>query len=329
MEISDKNRVRKYFNESSVNDEPLVASMYLNDSNEAQLKEVAEEHWDESPSTKIELQHILNRIHFQINSKAQKPSTLTRVMFYYYRVAAILLIPLAIAGIYSVIQNRIVASSYAEIKAAKGSRVQFTLPDGSTGYLNGGSTLKYATSFLKDRKISLAGEVFLDVAKDRKHPFTVQTKFADVQVYGTKFDVCDYDTDNEVSTTLEEGSVKVYNKKLNTYSMLDPGEQNVISKADGNMQTSPVNTELFTSWKSEILRFNNSTFDEVVKMMERWYGVKIILDKSLKYSENYTFTVKTESLKEVLQLLSLTTPMNFKIDNDTVMIYPLEQKRKK
>lgn len=109
--------------------------------------------------------------------------------------------------------------------------------------------------------------------------------------------------------------------------MLDPGEQNVISKADGNMQTSTVNTELFTSWKAEILRFNNSTFDEVVKKMERWYGVKIILDRSLKYSENYTFTVKTESLKEVLQLLSLTTPMNFKIDNEIVMIYPLEQKQ--
>lgn len=328
MEISDKNRVRKYFNESSVNDEPFVASMYLNDSNEAQLKEVAEEHWNESPSTEIELQHILNRIHFQINSKAQMPSRLSRVLFYYYRIAAVLLMPLAIAGIYSIVRNSTAQISSAEIKAVNGSRVQFTLPDGSTGYLNGGSSLKYSTNFSEDRTLSLSGEVFLEVAKDKQHPFTVQTKFADVQVYGTKFDVCAYDTDEEVSTTLEEGSVRVFNKKLNTYSILDPGEQNVISKADGNMQTSTVNTELFTSWKAEILRFNNSTFDEVVKKMERWYGVKIILDKSLKYSESYTFTVKTESLKEVLQLLSLTTPMNFKIDNDMVMIYPLEEKRK-
>lgn len=328
MEISDKNRVRKYFNESSAEDESFVASMFLNNSNESQLKEVAQEHWEESSSAEVELQHILNRIHFQINSKAEKQSALTRVMFYYYRVAAVLLIPLAIAGIYLTSQNRNTDGSFAEIKAANGSRVQFTLPDGSTGHLNGGSTLKYATNFIKDRKVSLAGEVFLDVAKDRKHPFTVQTKFADVQVYGTKFDVCAYESDHEVSTTLEEGSVRVFNKKTNVYSMLVPGEQNVISKKDGNMQNIKVNTELYTSWKAEMLRFNNSTFDEVVKKMERWYGVKIVLDEALQYSENYTFTVRTESLKEVLQLLSLTTPMNFKIDNDMVLIYPLEPKRK-
>lgn len=326
MEASDKNLVRSYFTDSSADNEACVTSIYLNSNNDEELKVIAHEHWDESPSAKVELQHILNRIHFQINSKVEKQSAITRFMFYYLRIAAVLLIPLAILGIYSIIKNPAVQITSAEIKAANGSRVQFTLPDGSTGYLNGGSSLKYSTNFSVDRTLRLSGEVFLEVAKDRKHPFTVQTKLADVQVYGTKFDVCAYDSDMEVSTTLEEGSVRIYNKKLNTYSMLDPGEQNVIRKADGNMQTKPVNTDLYTSWKAEMLRFNNSTFDEVVKKMERWYGVRIILDKSLKYSENYTFTVRTESLKELLELLSITTPMSYEIDNNTVTIYPLKKK---
>jgi ferric-dicitrate binding protein FerR (iron transport regulator) len=108
--------------------------------------------------------------------------------------------------------------------------------------------------------------------------------------------------------------------------MLDPGQQNVISKSSGKMQNISVNTDLYTSWKDDMLKFNNSPFDEVVKKIERWYGVKVILDKSLKYSENYSFTVKTESLKELLELLAITTPMSFKIDNDTVMIYALRRR---
>ena len=326
MEISDKNRIREYFTDSSVYDENFVASKYLDDSNEAGLKEIAREHWEKSPSTEVELQHILDRIHFHINTTAGKRPLQTRILSAYSRIAAVLLIPLLIGAIYLMQQHSNTDGTYAEIRALEGSRVQFTLPDGSVGSLNGGSRLQYPVNFSENRKVNLTGEGYFEVAKDKKHPFTVQTRYADIQVFGTKFDVCAYENDREVYTTLEEGSVQVFNKAEKTYAMLDPGKQNVISKNNGKMQNIPVNTDLYTSWKDEMLRFNNSPFDEVVKKMERWYGVKIILDKSLKYSESYTFTVRTESLKELLQLLSLTTPMSFKIDNDTVMIYPLYRK---
>jgi ferric-dicitrate binding protein FerR (iron transport regulator) len=326
MEFSDKNRIREYFTDSSGDDENFVADMYLDNGNEPELNEVAREHWAKSPSNEVELQHILNRIHFHINTSASKRPVLFRILTVYYRVAAVLLIPLLIGGFYLKMQNSNLDNTYAEIRASEGSRVQFTLPDGSVGFLNGGSKLKYPVNFSGNRNVSLIGEGYFEVAKDKKHPFTVQTKFADIQVFGTKFDVCAYESDYDVFTTLEEGSVKVFNKTEKTYSMLDPGQQNVISKSSGKMQNISVNTDLYTSWKDDMLKFNNSPFDEVVKKIERWYGVKVILDKSLKYSENYSFTVKTESLKELLELLAITTPMSFKIDNDTVMIYALRRR---
>lgn len=326
MDISDKNRIHKYFNDSSIDDENFVAAQFLNESNLPELKEAAQEHWEEAPSKEVELQHILDRIHFHINTSKDKRPVLSRILSAYYRVAAVLLIPLIIGGIYMIVLNSTQSNSYAEISAPQGSRVQFTLPDGSMGHLNGGSRLKYPVNFSDNRNVSLSGEAYFEVTKDKKHPFTVQTKYADVQVFGTKFDVCAYDGDQEVLTTLEEGSVKVLNKTGKTYAMLNPGEQNVISTSNGKMQNIPVKTNLYTSWKDEMLRFNNSPFDEVIKKMERWYGVKINLDKTLKYSENYTFTVRTESLKELLELLSFTTPMSYKIDNDTVTICPLKKK---
>jgi ferric-dicitrate binding protein FerR (iron transport regulator) len=325
MNISDKNRIHKYFNDSSIDDENFVAAQFLNESNLPELKEVAQEHWGKSPSTEVELQHILDRIHFYINSNAKKSSTITKILQTYYRVAAVLLIPLIIGGIYLMMQNSIENNTYAEIFAPQGSRVQFTLPDGSIGHLNGGSSLKYSVNFSDKRNINLSGEAYFEVTKDKKHPFTVKTKFADVQVFGTRFDVCAYEGDKEVLTTLEEGSVKVFNKAEKSSVMLNPGEQNVISTTNGKMQNIQVKTNLYTSWKDEMLRFDNSPFDEVIKKMERWYGIKINLDKSLKYSENYTFTVRTESLKELLELLSITTPMSYKIDGNTVMIYSLKR----
>jgi len=327
MDISDKNRIHKYFNDSSIDDENFVAAQFLKESNLPELKESAQEHWEKAPSKEVELQHILDRIHFHINTSKDKRPVLSRILSVYYRAAAVLMIPLIIGGIYMMVQNSTRNTTYAEISAPQGSRVQFTLPDGSMGYLNGGSGLKYPVNFSVSRNVSLSGEAYFEVSKDKRHPFTVQTKYADVQVFGTRFDVCAYEGDQEVFTTLEEGSVKVFNKTEKSSVMLNPGEQNVISTSSGKMQNIQVKTNLYTSWKDEILRFDNSPFDEVVKKMERWYGVKINLDKSLKYSENYTFTVRTESLKELLQLLSITTPMSFKIDNDNVMIYPLKQSK--
>lgn len=326
MDISDKNRIHKYFNDSSIDDENFVATQFLNKNNLPELKDAAFDHWEKAPSTEVELQHILDRIHFHINTNKDNRPVHLRILSAYYRIAAALLIPLILGGIYLIMQNSARNNTYAEISAPKGSRVQFTLPDGSEGHLNGGSSLRYPVNFADNRNLSLSGEAYFEVAQDKRHPFTVQTKYVDVQVFGTKFDVCAYEGDEEIFTTLEEGSVMVYNKTAKTSGMLNPGEQNVINTRNGKMQNIKVKTNLYTSWKDEMIRFNNSPFDEVVKKIERWYGVKINLDKNLKYSENYTFTVRTESLRELLGLLSFTTPLSFKIDNDTVMIYPLKKR---
>jgi ferric-dicitrate binding protein FerR (iron transport regulator) len=322
MNETDKNRINQYFDTSSTEDEHFIANSFLDDGNETELKMLASEHWDRSSSKKVDLQHVLNQIHFLINtSPAMRPKAKSSIMLAYSRVAAILFIPLLIAGIYLISQTVNLDHSYSEILAPKGSRIQFTLPDGSKGYLNSGSTLRYPSKFRKERKVTLTGEGYFEVSKDTGHPFTVQTKFADILVMGTKFDVCAYNSDQEVVTTLEEGSVRVISKKDSNSASLHPGEQNRINILNGEMISEKVDTKLFTSWKEEMLRFDNAPFAEVVRKMERWYGVRITLDKSLQYSDNYTMTIKTESLREMLQLLSITTPMEYEVMGNKVFIY--------
>ena len=320
MKDLDNNRIKKHFENQSSEDENFVADSFFNQDNEAALKQVAAEQWENAPTRPVDLQHVLNKIHFNINASKKEKSLSNRIVQFYYRVAAILLLPIIIAGALFWNSSNRAQVSFTELTAPKGSRVQFALPDGSTGYLNSGSTIRYATSFTSERQVELTGEGYFNVTKDKKHPFTVHTKYADIRVLGTSFDVCAYDTDNEVLTTLESGSVQIINKKNSLAANLNPGQQNRLNTKTGEMENLQVATHLYTSWKEDMLRFDNAPFVEVVKKMERWYGVKIILDESLHDSENYTMTIKTESLREMLQLLQITTPMKYTIENDVVKI---------
>ncbi|HZK96924.1 MAG TPA: FecR domain-containing protein, partial [Prolixibacteraceae bacterium] len=103
---------------------------------------------------------------------------------------------------------------------------------------------------------------------------------------------------------------------------VSPGQRMVFDKQSGEVLLKQVDTDLYTSWKENRLKFDNALFGDVVKKLERWYDIKIILDKDLKYSERYTMTIKTESLREVLKRLQITTPMSYKIEEDKVFIYP-------
>ena len=82
--------------------------------------------------------------------------------------------------------------------------------------------------------------------KDKKRPFTVQTRHADIKVLGTQFDVCAYGTDQEMTTTLESGLVEIFNKETSATMILKPGQQNRLDISTGEMTNVQVKTDLYT-----------------------------------------------------------------------------------
>jgi transmembrane sensor len=319
MDKFGKKRIATYLQSGNIKDDSLLEDAFSNPANDQELSEIAFKHWTDQEYNPIDLNHVLNRIHAEIDKK-YKRELKNRLLSTYYKFAAILIIPLMIAG--GLLINHIYSQpeTFTEIVSPKGSRIHFLLPDGTSGNLNGGSTLRFSSNFIKKRNIKIEGEGYFNVVKNEKHPFTVETKMADVMVLGTHFDVCAYDSDGEIITTLEEGSVMVINKNNELQMVLEPGQQNRINAENGKMITQHVNTKLYTSWKDELLRFDNAPFSEVLRKMERWYGVKIQIDNEQLYNEFYTMTIRTESLKEMLELLTLTTPIVFKIEDDKVYI---------
>jgi ferric-dicitrate binding protein FerR (iron transport regulator) len=320
MKDLEQNRFEEYFESPAQEDHAFVEDLFFNKENEDSLRKIAIKQWKNIQPKPIDLQHVLNKIHFDINSQKPEKSLARKFLQAYSRVAAILILPLIVASVFVWFNPNWSGITYSELTAPKGSRVQFVLPDGSTGHLNGGSTIRYASNFSTNRDVELLGEGYFNVKKNRQSPFVVKTEHANIKVHGTSFDVCAYETEDKITTTLESGSVEIINKKTSASTVLNPGQQNRLDTRSGKMQNLEVDTKLYTSWKDELLRFDNAPFGEVVTKMERWYGVKIILDESLQNSENYTMTIKTESLRETLQLLQLTAPMTYKIENDMVYI---------
>jgi ferric-dicitrate binding protein FerR (iron transport regulator) len=271
-----------------------------------------------------DLSVILDKVHHRINLEQDKnpKSRIKKLIFTVSKIAAILIIGLLLG--LSVQYFKKTEPVYFTSIAPKGSVSQMVLPDNSIVYLNAGSKLKYTVEGLKGkREVFLDGEAWFDVIKNDKKPFVVHTPFYDVHVLGTQFNVKAYKTDNEITTTLEEGIVHITsseNLKLAETTVLQPGEQLVYSSLKKAIEVKKVETRMFTAWKDNKLIFINMNLKELFVVLERKYGVDIQVTNNLILDYHYDGTIKNETILEVLDLLKETLPVKYKIEGQTILI---------
>jgi ferric-dicitrate binding protein FerR (iron transport regulator) len=210
--------------------------------------------------------------------------------------------------------------SFTKIIAPEGNKTQIVLPDSTYVWLNSGSVLEYSSDYsAQNRQVRMKGECFFDVVKDPNHPFVVQCSKFKVKVFGTRFNVNEHDTKNLTDVTLVSGKIQVLNLQDQLISELLPRQQLIFEEGKFRVQQAQ-NIEALTAWLNNMLIFDNQPFEEVIHYLEKWYGVKIHLDHSLYYSHSYTFKVKTESLREVMELISVITPIEYQIEGEQVNI---------
>lgn len=213
---------------------------------------------------------------------------------------------------------------YITATAPAGSVAQLLLADSTIVYLNAGSQLTYCPeSRSKNRELTLNGEAWFDVMKNKKSPFVVHTPVCDVNVVGTRFNVKAYSTESQVVTTLEEGEVILSSAagyKLARSICLQPGEQAVIDKMTNTVQVKKVKTCYFTSWKDNKLMFINMNMKELIVSLERKFGVEIEVSDSTILQYHYTGTLKNESVFQVMELIKHTLPVDYHIDGQVIRI---------
>ncbi len=234
------------------------------------------------------------------------------------KIAAILFIPLVIWLWILNFRNSSISSegAFSEIYSPLGTRTMFYLPDGSKGWLNGGSTLKFPVEFKgKTREVELKGEGYFDVMTNPAKPFIVKGKQISVAALGTSFNVQAYPSDPEIRITLISGNVQIWEgekRKAAKIAGLIPGQMFTYFPETRIYRVESVNTNLVTAWKDGMLTFRNEHFSEIVKKINRWYNVDIRIRDKVLESYNYQATFKDETLDEVLKLLEYSSPIRYR-----------------
>ena len=191
------------------------------------------------------------------------------------------------------------------------------LPDGSSSTLNALSSIKYKRDFNKDRKLILDGEAFFDVKKGDL-PFIITTKFGEVKVLGTSFNVRSRDDGFEVG--VNEGIVEVSNGK-NTF-LIKKNEMIKIESINSNKKPNIVKAyNNYPDWINNMLFFENTPISELCREIERTFNITIKFSKSEIKNVKVTGLIETNDINSVLSSLSLLTRQNYKLEGEICTIF--------
>lgn len=255
-----------------------------------------------------------------VNKKIER-SGASKFIKLFQRIAAILIFPLLIATLYFSTKNlseEISKDNWYTLKTGAGMRSEFVLPDGTEVFLNSNTILKYPVAFNGSlREVIIDGEAYFDVVKNKKQPFIVNTGDVNVEVTGTQFKVSNYESEGMTEVVLVEGAVRLfqgtYSGEKEMFKTLVPGEKARYLVEQERIYFEKVDTEKYVAWKDGKLMFRDDSMDEVVRRLNRWYNVDIQLTGHDLGDYVYTATFEDESLIQMLDLLKMSAPIDYKI----------------
>jgi transmembrane sensor len=239
-----------------------------------------------------------------------------------------------------------------ELVAEMGSRKIALLPDGTKVWLNAGSRLHYdaAMNTKEMRSVTLAGEAFFDVAKNKEKPFIIHTGKVAIRVLGTAFNVRAYPGERLTEATLMRGSIELtVNSRPYQKIILKPNEKFALIE-DAPVKQAPANIPPTVagnntqnaekliiqdiqpvhiadkeyveevSWTENEFVFQNETLDELAPKMERWFNVRININNPALKDVHFTGVFHKETIDEALAGMQMIQPFKYKITNNHVLI---------
>jgi len=229
----------------------------------------------------------------------QKPGKLIKLPSFFVRVAAVLAIGIAT---YFVVRNYLPSNSEVLLTATNES-MEILLPDSSIINLNIEGEIKYSKNFTEDRKISLTGEAFFEVKKQKNKSFIVRADDLEVKVLGTSFYIIALENDSLIEVGVKTGTVQVTQISGKESVALKANEMAVYHKATQSFSQSKEynNNKLF--WKTAVLEFNEQPLYQVLSTLGAVYDKEIIFQQSELENCNFTGRFKNASLEEILEQL--------------------------
>lgn len=208
-----------------------------------------------------------------------------------------------------------------KVQTPTGSSYKLRLEDGTEVWLNSRTRLDYPAHFAKtSRTVSLSGEAFFHVSRDKSRPFYVNVGESRIKVYGTSFSVRALENEEKIYVTLLEGKVSVETDGSQEVYMR-PNEMLTLDKGDLSTKVKTVNAKLNTSWRNNKFVFENHTLGQIMTDLGSWYGVKVrFADDSLRNITYVGSVPRYKNIEDVLEILRMSGNIKFTKDNNTIFI---------
>lgn len=196
----------------------------------------------------------------------------------------------------------------------------FELPDGTEISLNKNSKLSYSSSYEEQvREVSLDGEGFFTVTKDKEKAFVVDLSGSKISVLGTVFNVKNYRKEDITTATLVEGSIRF--ETPDQQIVLKPDQQLVFNKSSNKIDMANVSTDLVTAWKSHLIKYRSVPFREFLDMLKERYEVEIILSNEALGDQKVTGSFdESLAVDQILDLMKKNLVFRWKKQGESYVI---------
>lgn len=316
--------------ETSSQEEQLLANWLHSPEAKEELLDYYQETWNNSGNDlAAEVQRrMYERIKSQMHTipqlnqqKTKKRFPLRRVLQY---AAVVLLVIMAGVGghLYTTVQVKDTEHNNSKylVQTDKGQRANITLPDGTVVWLNSYTQLQYNADYGTTKRIvTLTGEAYFEVAKNKDKPFIVKTEGVDVEALGTTFNIKAYQEDPRIVATLFSGAVRIASNENNV--ILSPDENATYDRNSGRLVINQLeNSSYAKMWRDNELVFNGETLDEIAVLLNRMYNVQIIFKSERIKKYCFSGVICNNSLDNVIELISLTSPITYETRGDTIVL---------
>jgi hypothetical protein len=214
---------------------------------------------------------------------------------------------------------------YNTMSTPNARQYKLVLADGSAIWLNAASSIRFPATFKgNERRVTLTGEAYFEIAHNKKQPFIVEVNGMEVKVLGTHFNINSYNDEASTRTTLLEGSIQI--NRNTTSTLLQPGQQARMSKAGKIEIINDADVEEAIAWKEGKFQFNRAEIHTVMRQIARWYDVEV--EYRGPVTSHFGGTISRDvNLLQVLNMLHLTGEVKFNIQDKKIVVMPGPGKR--
>ena len=218
--------------------------------------------------------------------------------------------------------------TYNTITTPRGGQYHVVLPDGSHVWLNAASSILFPTQFTgKERKVTVSGEAYFEVAKDKAKPFIVMvapagTDVCQIEVLGTHFNVNAYSNEGYANATLLEGKISLTSSEKQRVQ-LQPGQQAIVNKGSDNVAVrNNENAESAIAWVKGVFHFEKADVGSVMRQLSRWYDVDVVYEGEIPEQKITGDAERNIPLSELLPVLEQISKTHLSIKGRSIRVSP-------